>query len=86
VTLMEELIKETRDVKLKINSLLSKKSTHVCLFPECNRKSKAGRITFRAKVRLTKKGENLEVKNQTFSDKNLAVLWSEKMRLSLNTK
>jgi hypothetical protein len=50
------------------------------------RKSKAGRITFRAKVRLTKKGENLEVKNQTFSDKKLAVLWSEKMRLSLNTK
>jgi hypothetical protein len=36
---MEELIKETRDVKLKINSLLSKKSTHVCLFPECNRRS-----------------------------------------------
>jgi integrase len=50
------------------------------------RKSKAGRITFRAKVRLTKKGEILEVKNQTFSDKKLAVLWSEKMRLSLDTK
>jgi integrase len=50
------------------------------------RKSKAGRITFRAKVRLTKKGKNLEVKNQTFSDKNLAVLWSEKMRLSLDKK
>ncbi len=50
------------------------------------RKSKAGRITFRAKVRLTKKGENLEVKNQTFSDKKLAVLWSEKMRLSLDLK
>ncbi|MBU2871423.1 site-specific integrase [Colwellia sp. E2M01] len=50
------------------------------------RKSKAGRITYRAKVRLTLKGEIKEDKNQTFSDKKLAVLWSEKMRLFLDDK
>jgi integrase len=50
------------------------------------RKSKAGKITYRAKVRLTKKGEIKEVKNETFSDTKLAVLWSEKMRLFLDDK
>jgi len=50
------------------------------------RKSKAGKITYRAKVRLTKKGEIKEDKNETFSDKKLAILWSEKMRLFLDDK
>lgn len=50
------------------------------------RKSKAGRITYRAKVRLTLKGKIKEDKNETFSDKKLAVLWSEKMRLFLDDK
>ncbi|MFT6193310.1 MAG: integrase [Cognaticolwellia sp.] len=50
------------------------------------RKSKSGKITFRAKVRLTKKGNILEEQSQTFTNKKLAVLWSEKMRLSLDEK
>jgi hypothetical protein len=38
------------------------------------RKSKSGKITFRAKVRLTKKGKILEEQSQTFTNKKLAVL------------
>jgi len=37
--MIEQLKKEERDVKLKVNSLLSKKHKHECLFPECNKAS-----------------------------------------------
>ncbi len=37
--LIEKLIKEIRDVKLEVNSLLSKKKKYTCCHPECNEKS-----------------------------------------------
>lgn len=33
------MIKETRDVKLEVNSLLSRKKNYTCCIPECNEKS-----------------------------------------------
>ncbi len=36
---MDNLAKEIRDVKLKITSLLSKRSSHICLYPGCKEKA-----------------------------------------------
>lgn len=50
------------------------------------RKSKSGKTSFRAKVRLTQKGKILKQQSQTFTTKALATLWAEKTRLALDEK
>ena len=50
------------------------------------RTGKTGKISYRAKVRITKKGEILDTKNKTFKTEKLAKQWANKTKSILELK